>query len=54
MSIGHLAEVERGDKHPGSEVFSAICGAMGATQYQIITDAANRLELEEQEQGVAA
>ena len=55
ISVGHIAEIERGEKHVGSEIFAAICRALDVPQAIIIADAADRMRAEEiKESEVAA
>lgn len=51
ISVGHLCEIERGEKRAGSETFRAVCMALDVSQAYILSDSADRLEIDELMQG---
>ncbi|HUH68717.1 MAG TPA: transcriptional regulator ClgR [Mycobacterium sp.] len=47
VSLGYLSEVERGRKEPSSELLNAICDALEVPLSTVLTNAGERMALEE-------
>ena len=47
VSLGYLSEVERGRKEASSELLTAICGALDVPLSEVLTDAGEQMEREE-------
>jgi transcriptional regulator with XRE-family HTH domain len=47
VSLGYLSEVERGRKEASSELLTAICGALDVPLSEVLTDAGERMAVEE-------
>ncbi|MCV7028856.1 transcriptional regulator ClgR [Mycobacterium sherrisii] len=54
VSLGYLSEVERGRKEASSELLNAICDALDVPLSTVLTDAGERMAIEERAASGAA